>query len=370
MRQEGTLTMHIPRRLPTRTTLSRTGVAVTVLLLAAACGSSSAGSSGGKNKTLQLAFVSATTAQNPMQEMALGAKAAGKDAKNVNLQEFAPSHLNGPKEVSLFQSAMHTSTDGIAMETLSPGLMVRPLKQAAARNIPVVAVDTAPPPGTKVRLFVGNSNYKLGEKLGTAIIKRIPKGTKGNVVLGNDIPGLQVLGQRLKGLQSVLKKQRPELHLLGPYNSGSKPNTNYKKWSNIVKEHPNAVAYLGVGASDAVSLSLIKKKSGKQFIVGSCDPTPQALQYVKKGYVAALVSPEHWLKGYIAVSLLAKHARTGKQLPKGWWNPGSLVIDSHNIKQIIARQQSPQSRHKWFNNEVQKELAHPKKYLKPMSQAN
>lgn len=362
--------MRTKRRMSRRSTLARTGVVALSALLLAACGTPSGSGSGGSSGTLHLAFVYATTAQNPFQEMALGAKAAAKDLDNVDLSEVAPSNLDGPKEVSLFQSAMRTSTDGIAMQTLTPDLFVRPLDQATDLNVPLVAVDTIPPKGTKVDTFVGNSNTELGKVLGEEIVKHIPKGTKGNVVLGNDIPGLKLLGQRLKGLTSVLQKERPELKLLGPYDSGSTPNDNFNKWNNIVKAHPDAVAYLGVGASDAVSLALIQKKSGQHFLAGSCDPTPQALQAVKNGYVAALASPEHWLKGYIAISLLAKHARTGKPLPKGWWNPGSLIINSDNIGEIIARQQSPQARAKWFNDEVHKQLKHPKKHLRPISAAD
>ena len=85
------------------------------------------------------------------------------------------------------------------------------------------------------------------------------------------------------------------------------------------------------------------------------------------GLVTALVSPEHWLKGYIAIDLLAQHALTGKALPAGWWNPGFLVVNSANIKEIQARQATAASRLAWFKKEVTAELANPSKYLKPMS---
>ena len=81
----------------------------------------------------------------------------------------------------------------------------------------------------------------------------------------------------------------------------------------------------------------------------------------------ALVSPEHWLKGYIAVSLLAEHTLKGTKLPTGWWDPGALVVNSSNIKQILARQKDAATRLAYFKKEVDAELADPGKYLKPMS---
>lgn len=339
-------------------------VVVSIVLLVLGCASS------GGSGTLHLAFIYATTSQNPFQEMALGAKAAAEDAGDVDLIANAPSSINGPQEVSQFQSAIRTSRDGIAMETLTPDLFVRPLQQAAEAKVPVVAVDTAAPAGTGVELFVGNSNTELGRSLATEIIQRIPVGTTGDVVLGNDIPGLTLLQQRLDGMKAVLQEQRPTLTVLGPFDSGSEPVDNFNKWSNIVKAHPNAVAFLGAGASDAVSLALIQKNSGRRYLVGSCDPDAQALVAVKEGYVAALASPEHWLKGYLAVRLLAERARGGTPLPQGWWNPGGLIINSDNIDQITARQRDEAARKQWFAPVVARQLADPGSYLRPLADAN
>ncbi|HJP79314.1 MAG TPA: sugar ABC transporter substrate-binding protein [Pseudonocardiaceae bacterium] len=343
-------------------------LAAALTVLAAGCSSASGGS--GKSGTLDLAFVYSTTSQNPFEEMAFGAKAGAQDAGNVSLNETAPPTIDGSAEVSQFQSAIRTSPDGIAMETLTPDLFVRPLKQAGDASIPVVAVDTAPPANTPVSLYIGNSNTELGESLANEIIKHIPVGTIGDVVLGDDIPGLALLQQRLDGVKKVLQAQRPTLTVLGPFNSGSEPTDNFNDWNNIVKAHPNAVAYLGAGASDAVSLALIEKDTGRKFLVGSCDPDASALQAVKDGYATALASPEHWLKGYVAIRLLAEHARTGKPLPQGWWNTGSLIINSANIDQIMARQTNEQTRKQWFEAEAGRQLANPGAYLKPLNQAD
>ncbi|MFI1918060.1 sugar ABC transporter substrate-binding protein [Nocardia sp. NPDC020380] len=355
--------MNQPKR-PLLRRLLPWAIVLAIMLLVMGCGASGGGG------RIHLAFIYSTTSQNPFQEMAFGAKAAAADSGNVDLTENAPPSINGPQEVSQLQAAIRTSRDGIAMETLTPDLFTRPLQQAADAKVPVVAVDTAAPADTGVGLFVGNSNTDLGRSLATEIIKQIPAGTTGEVVLGDDIPGLDLLQQRLDGMKAVLHEQRPTLTVLGPYDSGSEPVDNFTKWNNIVKAHPDAIAFLGAGASDAVSLALIQKNSGHRYLVGSCDPDAQALVAVKDGYVAALASPEHWLKGYIAIRLLAEHARTGKALPQGWWNPGGLIINSANIDQITARQQSEASRKQWFDQVVAQQLADPGKYLQPLSAAN
>ncbi|KAA2267135.1 substrate-binding domain-containing protein [Solihabitans fulvus] len=339
------------------------------VLLVSACGAAGSGAAG-SGGPVKLAFVYATSSQNPFQEMAFGAKAAAADIGGVDLALSAPTGINGPQEVTQFLSTIHNSKDGVALETLTPDLFVRPLNQAADLNVPVVAVDTAPPAGTKVGLFIGNSNTELGKALGEEFVKQVPADATGEVVLGNDIPGLGLLQQRLDGMRSVIKAKRPGLTISGPFDSGSEPTSNFNNWNDIVKAHANAIAYLGVGAQDAVSLALIQKNTGRKFLAGSCDPDTSALQAVKDGYVFALASPEHWLKGYVALRLLAERAKSGKALPTGWWNTGSLVVNSANIDQIIARQHDEGSRKAAFKAETDRQLANPSGYLRPLAEAN
>ncbi|QXJ26776.1 sugar ABC transporter substrate-binding protein [Actinomadura graeca] len=317
-----------------------------------------------------MGFIYASTTQNPFQEMAFGAKAAAAADGKVTLNAAAPTGVNGPAQVQLFRSAIRNSRDGIGLQSLAPDLFVRPLVQADDDGVPTVAVDAAPPAGTKTTLFVGNSNTEVGRALGEEFIKRVPKDAKGEVVIGNDIPGLRLLEQRIEGLTAVIKKERPNLTIKGPFDAKSEPTDNYNAWNSIVKANPNAMAYLGVGGQDGVSLPLIQKQTGRKFLAGSCDIDPAALKAVKDGSLFALSSPEHWLKGYVALQLLIDHQRKGTKLPEGWWNPGTLVINSANIDEIMKRQVNEQSRTAYFKAITQQQLSDPSKYLKPLEQAN
>jgi ribose transport system substrate-binding protein len=362
------------RRSP-RTVLSAGLLVVALVLGVAACGGSSGGGSssgsssgGGQTKSAKdvtLAMITATTTQNAFQEMAFGAKAAA-GVEGIKLNSAAPNGINGPQEVQMFQSAMQTSKDGIATMTTTPDLFVRPFAQGAARGIPQVSVDTPPPPGSNVTTFVGNDNVALGASLANTMLKKIPADAKGEIVLGNPIPGLPVLDQRVAGMKQVLQQQRPNIKLVGPLNTGPEPTQNFNAWSGIVKAHPKALAFIDPGDQAAVSLARIQQQTGKKLLVGGADVDPIALQAVKDGRVYALADPEHWLKGYIAIALLARHARDGKPLPKGWWNPGGSVITSQNIDSILARQKSNATRTAFYKATVAKELANPSQYLKPL----
>jgi ABC-type sugar transport system substrate-binding protein len=349
-------------------------IAVAVALGVAACGGGdnagggSGGGSGGQKKAAKdvtLAMITATTTQNAFQEMAFGAKAAA-GIEGVKLNSAAPNGINGPQEVQMFQAATQTSKDGIATMTTTPDLFVRPFSQAVARGIPQVSVDTPPPAGSNVTTFVGNDNVEVGKTLANAMLEKIPADAKGEIVLGNPIPGLPVLDLRVQGMKQVLRQKRPDIKLVGPLNTGPEPTQNFNAWQGIVKAHPRALAFMDPGDQAAVSLARIQQQTGRKLLVGGADVDPVALQAVKDGRVYALADPEHWLKGYIAIALLARQARDGKAMPKGWWNPGASLVTSRNIDEILRRQKNNATRTAYYKATVDKQLANPSQYLKPL----
>jgi ABC-type sugar transport system substrate-binding protein len=331
------------------------------------CGSDDSGSGGGGgggSKEAKLAFVYPTTTTNFAQEMALGAKAAADATPGVKLTESAPAEVNGPKQVQLFQAATRSSKDGVAMMTLTPDLFIRPLQTAASQNVPLVAVDVPPPKGAEntAKLLIGNSNEEIGQDLAKAILPKIPEGAKGEVMIGTDTPGLPVLEQRNKGFMDALKAERPGLKYI-VFDAKQSPTDNFNTWSAQVKAHPDALAYVGPGSQAAVSLSRIQRRGGKKLVVGACDLDPVALEGVRDGFVTALISPEHWLKGYLAIKLMAAAKQDGKKLPEGVWNSGALTVNAKNIDEIIKRQKDATTRKAFFKPVAEKQLSNPDQQL-------
>jgi ribose transport system substrate-binding protein len=362
-------------------------VAVLATLALAACGSSSSssssgssggssgsgassGSSSGGGKTVHLSIIVADSTENAFQEMQYGGQAAAAHTPGVKLNSAAPSTSSGSAEVQLFQSAQQTSKDGIALMTTTPPDFTRPFSEAVSAGVPVVAVDAPGLPGSNVNTFVGNSNTQLGMELAKVMEKKIPAGAHGQVVLGNPIPGLPLLGARIKGFQTALKAARPGLTFIGPFNVGNEPTDNYNHWNSLVQKYPNALAYMDPGDQGAVSFAKIEKATGKHYLTGGCDVNPDSLQAIKQGYVYALIDPHHFLKGYIAIHMLAEHAQHGVALPKGWFNPGFGIVTKANVNSIIAREQNNNTRYAFYAPIIKQELANPSAYIKPLSQAS
>ena len=359
-------TSNDPPRLEALRTRRASALAFAVALSAftAACGGSGGGSTT-SHSDIQLATVTASTTQNAFQEMANGSKAAaGKFG--VSLKELAPNGIDPAQEVQQFQAAAQTSQDGIAYMTTAPDVFTHPTQQATSQGVPVVAMDAAPLPGSGVTTLVANDNVALGGSVANEIIKKIPANSTGEVVMGNDIPGLPLLDARVQGMINVFKAQRPNVTIVGPVNVGAEPSDNYNHWSALVKAHPDALAYLEPGDQGAVSFRQITQQTGKKYVMGGCDVDPTALLAVKEGSVTVLGDPDHFMKGYIATYLLAQHAINKKPLPQGWWNSGAGLVTPSDVDQVIAREKNNSTRLAFFQKEINQQTAHPP--IKPISQ--
>ncbi|WP_161883799.1 sugar ABC transporter substrate-binding protein [Deinococcus alpinitundrae] len=318
-------------------------------------------------QTTNVAFVYWNTANAAFQEMAMGVKQAIKESKGTKLTSTAPNGTNPSQVVSMFQSSAQTSKDGIVLQALTPDLFFRPLKTATDAGIPVISIDAPPPKNAGVDLFVSNDNVELGRQLAREILKKIPANAKGKIVIGNSNPGTPPIEARVQGMIEVIKATRPNLTIVGPLETkgptGS-PSDVFTVWNGIVRANPDALAFLAPTNADPGALALIERQTGKKLLVGGCDLEPTALEGVKNGYIDVLISPEHWLKGYIAMKQLLAHAQSGTKIPTGFWNTGSLVVTQANVDKIIARQKTEASRALVLVPIAKKQLANPDAYLK------
>jgi len=346
--------------------------ALAAALLLVACGDDSGGGGGGGgggDDVKKLGFVVANVSLNFAREMADGGVAAGKDAGGVEVQVAGPPTTDGPQEVQIFQNTLITSPDGAVIENLAPDLFTRAEAQAIDKGIPLVALDTIGLPGSKIETYVGNDNYDLGATLAEEALKRLPPNPTGLVVLGNPNPGVPVLDSRVQGLKDTFAKEAPGITTKGPFETFSDPGKSYNAWSSLVRANSSALAFLGVGDADSYSLARVKKQTGGKYLTAGFDLDPQTMQAVKDGTNFVAISPEHYLKGYVAMALLADHVKGKKDLPKGWIRVPGLVVDSSNIDQIITRQASQEGRHEQIAPEAQKIVADVESYTRPYGDA-
>jgi ribose transport system substrate-binding protein len=108
---------------------------------------------------------------------------------------------------------------------------------------------------------------------------------------------------------------------------------------------------------DAASIAIVSKNTGKKYNAGGCDLEAAALQGIKDGYITAMGSPEHYIKGFVAMQILVNRATKGTKIPTGVWNTADLIVTPANVDAIIKRESSIANRNAYFKSTVAKETA-------------
>jgi ABC-type sugar transport system substrate-binding protein len=346
-------------------------IVLVLIAFLVACGGTmdTSTSTGGKKASdIHVGFVSETSSLNFAAEMAAGAQYAANQY-HVSAQIVAPPNIDDEAAVRLFQDLTRTARDGIGVMTLAPDLFVRPETQAVNQGIPVIAVDVAAPTTTGITTYVGNDNVAAGAMLAYEAIKHLPQNARGTVIVGIDTPGVPTLIYRSDGIKQEFQRLRPNIEVLGPFDSKQEPQENYNAWNGLIKAHPNSLAYLGVGDTDNASLARIKQANRGTYLTAAFDLNAVGLQAVANGTNFALVDPQHFLKGYVAMRLLIEHALHGTAIPRGWWNPGAQLVTQSNVQAIIKRQENLETKGKYYQPMIDKEFANSVALIKPYIQA-
>lgn len=319
-----------------------------------------------QSKTVELGFVYWETRTDAFVEMANGGKAVADLNPSVHVKTAAPDAGDPQKQVALFGPIAQTQKDGIVLQSLASGPLTRPVTDAINAGVPVVAIDAPPPAGTKVGLFITADNVSLGAQLAEKVLSLIPKDAKGSIVIGNTGVGVPPLEAREKGMIAKIKELRPDLKIVGPAStfgvSGASTEI-YAAWQGLLNANPDAVAVLAPSAADATAWGLLAQRTGFKLPSGGFDLEAGNLDAVKKGYVSFIMSPEHWLSGYIATKALAESALNGTPLLQGLMLVPGKLVDSSNIDEIIARQSSTKNVETALSPVGDDILAHADKYI-------
>jgi ribose transport system substrate-binding protein len=317
--------------------------------------------------TPRVGFSIANSKLNFAVEMSDGFRAGVRQVGGVDQVVVGPDIVDGAQQVLMFQDLTRDTPGGISVFTLAPELLAAPLSTAGAEGIPLIAVDNQPPTSSNVRLFVGNDNHLLGEMLADEVLGQLPGDATGSVIIGTSAPGASVLDHRADGMRDAIRRKRPGITVLGPFDTKQDVPTNRAAWQTLVSANPTALAFLGTGDADGSNLAAIRQATGATWLAGAFDLSPESLQAVVKGDLV-LISPEHFVKGAVAGRLQAQHAKNGTALPEGWLYTPGLAVNRANVDAVMARQATVETKSAWFAGQIDKILTDGS-YLRPLDQA-
>ena len=232
---------------------------------------------------------------------------------------------------------------------------VRPPVLAGRRARHPAGVGRHAAAGRKQRRDVRRQRQRRGRegRSPNAILAKVPADAKRRDRHRQPDPGAAGARPARAGHQAGAAREAPEHQARRAAEHRARADAELQR---VVGDRPGAPGRARLSSTRATRPPCRSRASSSgpasTLLVGGADVDPVALQAVKDGRVYALVDPEHWLKGYIAIALLARQARDGKALPKGWWEPGRLARDRRRTSTtILARQRNASTRTAWYKRD-------------------
>lgn len=243
-------------------------------------------------------------------QMNEGAEKAAKEA-GVKLVIFNAN--NDPAaQNSAIETYIQQKVDGIAVVAIDVNGIMPAVKQAAAANIPVVAIDAILQEGPQ-KAQIGVDNGKAGADMGKFFLDYVKSDMGGKAKIGV-VGALNSFIQniRQKGFEDTIK-DKTGITTAGVVDGQNVQDTALSAAENLITGNPDMTAIYATGEPALLgAVAAVESQSKQKDIkVFGWDLTKQAITGIDAGYVAGVIQQDPAEMGAAAVKALKTVADGG-----------------------------------------------------------
>lgn len=260
-----------------------------------------------------------------------GARKAGAEL-GVNILWKGPLKENDrAQQIAIVEQFVSEGVNGVVLAPLDDTALVRPVRAAVEKKIPVIIIDSAlkGEVGKDFTSFVGTNNKLGGQMAGEHLAKLL--GGKGKVVLLRYMEGSASTTEREAGFLEVMKTN-PEIKLLVENRYGGATASEAQTTAlNIIDQIREADGIFCSNESLTFGMLLALRQNnlaGKAKFVGF-DTSPPLVEALKKGEINALIAQNPTKMGYEAVKTMVATLR-GEKVPQNV-DSGVALITPENV---------------------------------------
>jgi ribose transport system substrate-binding protein len=216
--------------------------------------------------------------------------------------------------------------------------MIGPLKAANDAGIKVITVDTFLGDGDYVKgpvtfpiSYIGSDNVEGGRISARGLAKAI--GGKGKVYVNSTNPNVSSVQGREQGFEEVMKKEFPDITVLGPDYNLDDQNKAQQMTAAILEQNQDLAGVFGtnVFSAQGAGTAVVNAGLGGHVQVVAYDATKDAIELLNKGVVSLVLAQKPFDMGYMAVQFAAADAAGVTSLPRRV-ETGFAIIDKDNVK--------------------------------------
>lgn len=251
--------------------------------------------------------LSVSTLNNPFfVDLANGAqdkaKELGVELIIVDARDDSAKQLNDVEDLIL------QKVNIILVNPTDSDAVVAAIEEANDADIPVITVDRGAS-GGKVLLHIASDNVAGGRMAGAFIAEQLDG--KGKVIELVGIPGTSSARDRGKGFNDEIAKY-PNIKVVARQTANYNRAEGLVVMENLLQAHPDVDAVFAHNDEMALGALEAIKAAGKidDIIVVGFDATPDALESVKRGELAATIAQQPYLMGSLAVEKAVEYLQT------------------------------------------------------------
>jgi len=240
--------------------------------------------------------------------------------------------------------------DAIAISCDDPTACVEPINKAVAAGIPVITWDSDSPDSQRLT-YLGINNYQAGH-IAAYLLVRALRG-KGQVAVLTGMPGAYNLEERIRGFKDGLATF-PNVQLIAIAVSNDDINTAVQVVEETMQAYPDLDGWFFAGMwplyAERGSMPLWENAARNRGMkVVAMDMLPVELEFLRDGYISALIGQKYWVWGADAVQALYDYLVKGDPFVRIYRSNVEIVTTS-NVQAVLDA---------WKNNDLSRPLPPP-----------
>jgi fructose transport system substrate-binding protein len=240
-------------------------------------------------------------------------------------------------QVAAIEDLISAGAKGILLTPSNSTGVLGAVKQARAKGILVIALDTATTPADAVDATIATDNFEAGQKQGEyarkALGDKAPK-----LAMIDSVAGASVSEMRHNGYLKGFGIGPNDPAIVGKQYAAGAQDQAQTAMENLLSAHPDINVVYTINEPSGEGAFAAIRAAGKQndILLTSIDGGCLGVQYVKNGRIAATVMQFPKEMATQGVDDVVEFAKTGKK-PSGFINTGSQLITDKPLPGIPSK---------------------------------
>jgi ribose transport system substrate-binding protein len=189
--------------------------------------------------------------------------------------------------VAGLDAALAKQYGGVAAPTIFDGTVSK-VNEVVAAGVPVIAFIADSAERSNRTVGMGTLAYQAGQSAGQFILKQL--GGKGKIAVITGYLGAAQHNDRMNGALDLIKKQAPDIKIIGPFENKDDEAAAYAQASDAMTSNPDlSLIYVTAGGPEGAAKAVRDAGMTGKVGVVAYDDLPSRLDYKEHGEILALV---------------------------------------------------------------------------------